>query len=260
MKQRCRFFIFLLVFLVHAHLSMADGIVYPDFKTSMLRVKSDQDYSDPQFVRREKLYAQRNAKLKKLFCDIYEKNHVAAKKNWKTSDVRIPRMVHQIWLGPKPIPEMCLVWMQTWTQLNGWAYKLWTDKEAAEIFMHNRDLFDAAENYAEKADILRLEVLLQFGGVYADVDYECLRPDIFDELNKSYDFYIGFEPLEHGHTARFNMFHICNALMASVAQHPLLQDVVTNLRANYYAYKNVAGVFEKTGPSYLTRMICSYEK
>lgn len=26
-----------------------------------------------------------------------------------------PRVIHQIWLGPHPIPESCRAWMQTWT-------------------------------------------------------------------------------------------------------------------------------------------------
>jgi mannosyltransferase OCH1-like enzyme len=260
MKQKFRCFAFLVAFLMHTHFAVAAGIVYPNFKASMLREKPNQDRFDPKFLQREKIYEQRDAKFKKIFQDIYEKNSAAAKESWETSEARIPRIIHQIWLGTKPIPEMCLQWMETWTQLNGWKYKLWTDKEAAEIFMYNRDLYEASDNYGEKADILRLEILNQFGGIYADVDYECLRPDIFEELNRSYDFYIGFEPLEHGCVARFNMFQICNALIASCPQHPLLQDIVENLKANFYAYKNVAGCVHRTGPAYLTRIICSYEK
>lgn len=40
--------------------------------------------------------------------------------------------------------------------------------------------FDAAKNYGEKSDILRYEILFVYGGVYADVDVECLQP--FDAL------------------------------------------------------------------------------
>ena len=35
---------------------------------------------------------------------------------------------------------------------------------------------DPARNLAERADVLRYEILRRHGGVYVDVDVECLRP------------------------------------------------------------------------------------
>ena len=41
--------------------------------------------------------------------------------------------------------------------------------------MVNRAAFDSAESFAMKSDILRYELLLRYGGLYCDLDFECLR-------------------------------------------------------------------------------------
>lgn len=39
------------------------------------------------------------------------------------ADAAPPRVIHQIWLGPHPIPESCRAWMQTWKTLHpAWEY------------------------------------------------------------------------------------------------------------------------------------------
>lgn len=251
--------LFFLIALLSLGSLVAEGIRYPDFETSMLRTSPSQNRQDPSFVQREIYYQSKNQNLIQMFKSIYD-NNIKEATDCKTDKAyRIPRIVHQIWLG-SPVPEAFRNWMSSWANLKGWTYILWTDVEAEKFVMHNRELYNLAENYAEKADILRLEILHQHGGLYVDIDCECVNPAIFDELNKCYDFYIGFEPLEHGLVGRFNMFQTCNAVMASIPYHPLVKELVTNLKANFFAYKSTAGACHKTGPSYLTRMICAYEK
>lgn len=237
----------------------AAGIVYPDFETSMLRITPDQDPFSHSMLEREALYRKNNRELLSLFKKIYDKHTREVVSLRQANLNRIPRIIHQIWLGSQ-VPEELRSWMSSWQSVPGWKYMLWTDKEVAEFHLHNRDLYEVAENYAEKSDILRLEILSKFGGLYVDTDCECLRPEIFEELHTCYDFYIGFEPLEHGSVGRFNMFQTCNAVIGSIPHHPLVKELITNLKANFLAYKGVAGTCHKTGPSYLTRIICAYEK
>lgn len=41
----------------------------------------------------------------------------------REQQVAVPRIVHQIWLGPNEIPARCREWMQTWTALHPtWDY------------------------------------------------------------------------------------------------------------------------------------------
>jgi inositol phosphorylceramide mannosyltransferase catalytic subunit len=234
-------------------------ILYPDFDKSMLRFGLNLEQLDPDFERKNTDYYQgRNQEVVSFFRDLYYHNIETVAQD-QAQKLRIPRIVHQIWLG-SPVPAVFDEWRKTWMQLEGWEYKLWTEKEISQLRLYNRALYDSSTNYGEKSDIVRLEILAQFGGVYIDVDLECLKPEIFEELHHSFDFYIGFEPLEHGFTNKFNMFKVCNALIAAAPKHPLIQDLITNLQANYLAYKKCCNAVQRTGPSYLTRIICEHER
>ena len=50
---------------------------------------------------------------------------------------------------------------------------MWTDQRLPDII--NRKEFDESEKFAAKSDILRYELILQYGGVYMDTDFEPLR-------------------------------------------------------------------------------------
>lgn len=229
------------------------SIPYPDFKTSTLL-----NHTDGRSALYERMYERFDPFYVHLFEDIYNRNIAEANAEPFCAIPRIPKIVHQIWLGG-PVPEMLHLWMASWASLQGWDYKLWTDKEAAKLSLYNRDLFDAVQNLGEKSDILRLEILFQYGGVYVDTDFACVRPEFFEELHHKFDFYIGVEPLLHGFISEYQTFKFCNALIGSTPQHPLLKDLLVNLKANHLAYSD-AIIFQRTGPSYLTRIISQYER
>lgn len=225
-------------------------IFYPDFDQSMIRGANN---------RMQRLYDSSNPILRSLFKNIYQENIKQLENRSFNADYRIPRIVHQIWLGGK-VPEKFYNWMNSWTGRSGWEYKLWTDQDVTKLHLHNQDLYDQARCYAEKSDILRLEILYQYGGIYADIDYECLNFPLLENLHQSFDFYIGFEPLEHGFIKKFRMFKVCNALIGSIPFHPLVEDLLVNMKANYFAQRAHGGALQRTGPSYLTSIICQYEK
>lgn len=225
-------------------------IFYPDFDKSMLR----EEDVERNYIKQKKLYENMNKELVDFFKNNYEKN-ISSQEDVQLD--RIPRIVHQIWLGGE-VPEKYHEWMSAWASLEGWEYKLWKDEDVESLVLFNRDLYELATNKGEKSDILRLELLSQYGGIYVDVDYECINIDIFQELHKQYDFYIGFEPLEHGVITTKNMCKMCNALIGSRPHHPLVKHLITNLKANYLAYRSFAGPVERSGPSYISRVICEY--
>lgn len=254
-KNILNFFIFSLYLIFRAELCAK--IQYPDFDRSMLRQGLGLEALDVDFNEKgQKIYQERNQELLSFFKQIYYQNIKKAEQESEKIE-RIPRIVHQIWLG-SPIPDDFLQFIDTWRH-DGWEYKLWTDAEIAKLNMHNRVIYDQSDNFGEKSDIARLEILYQYGGIYVDTDFECRNIDIFNELHQSFDFYVGFEPLEHGFTAKFNMNKFCNALIGSAAHHPLLQDLIINIKANYLAHRRCCGAIMKTGPSFLTRIICEFE-
>ncbi len=136
-------------------------------------------------------------------------------------ETKIPKIIHQIWLGPKRPPGFFLKFRESWQKLHpDWEYKLWTDDDLVGYDFDLRDLFDQSENYGEKSDILRCELLLKHGGVYVDADFECLKP--FDELLRKYDFFAGIEP-PHEIIESSRVLLISNALIGTVPNHPILK-------------------------------------
>src|SRR5262245_44843622 len=71
--------------------------------------------------------------------------------------------------------------------------------------------------------LLRLEILYQEGGLYVDVDTECLNIDFFDHLLRTLDFYAGFEPIEH------RWLGISTAVLGCIPGHPLLRKLILTL-------------------------------
>ncbi|MEN9343376.1 MAG: hypothetical protein RLZZ453_163 [Chlamydiota bacterium] len=234
--------------------SVFGEIVYPDFLVSMSREGRDLNKLNDFFHGNERYnddcYRAENLKL---YRTIYARNILLAKPPQET--YRIPKIIHQIWLG-SPVPVRYLAWMRSWTKWQGWEYKLWTDEDVQALPLYNQDLYDQSTNFGEKSDIVRLELLLHFGGIYADIDFECINSDVFDELHRFYDFYIGFEPIEHGTIN--NTYKICNAIMGACPHHPIIKNLIHSMRSNWRKFQDQSPV-EKSGPDYFSRTIFDYE-
>ena len=89
----------------------------------------------------------------------------------------IPKIIHQIWIGPKKYPKKYKKWAKTWQRLNpSWEYKLWTEKEVRTLNLTSQKYLDKSTNIGFKSDVIRYEILKRFGGLYIDTDFECIRP------------------------------------------------------------------------------------
>ena len=84
----------------------------------------------------------------------------------------IPKKIHQVWLGGD-LPDKYKRLTESWIKYHpDWEYKLWTDSDAAELELINREAFDSMKNLGMKSDLLRVEILNKFGGLYVDVDFD----------------------------------------------------------------------------------------
>ena len=175
---------------------------------------------------------------------------------------RFPRLIHQIWLGPNPLPAEFNAWSEGWRRQHpGWHHQLWRDAEAEAFPMVNRDAFDAAENFAMKADIFRYELLLRHGGLYADLDFECLRP--IDPLlaQVGEEAFGGFEWPTVNHSASLS-----NALLGALPGSAFLRQVVAalpesiRLHATEREVHGVEYISRATGPAFLTRMAVAFPR
>ena len=185
------------------------------------------------------------------FAALYEANHPG--KAVHHEEPLIPKTIHQIWIGG-PLPEKYKKIQATWKAMHpDWEYKLWTDADAKNLTMQTRELFEKATNIGQKADILRCEVLYQFGGLYLDMDFECLKP--FDELHHCYTFYTGFNHLR--------CVELANGLMACSPGHPLMKRMIENIsvavskprdKKNAWRLK----VVRTSGPAFFTKQFSEY--
>lgn len=143
---------------------------------------------------------------------------------------------------------------QTWRQHQpGWEHRLWAEAELAGLAMRNRGLYDAAETEAPndairwRVDIARLEILHQYGGIYADCDTECLKP--LEPLLKHHMFL----PQSPNDTSL-----VTNAVMGAAAGHPFLDALIRDLPANAAAYRGKRLV-DTVGGKYFTRRLAVYK-
>jgi mannosyltransferase OCH1-like enzyme len=125
----------------------------------------------------------------------------------------------------------------------GWKYKLWTDKDVDEFSLKNIKLYNNIKNLGAKSDIFRYEILERLGGVYIDVDFDCVKP--FDDL-LTLDFFAG-----NGHV---DVPEIFNSVMASSPNYKYMTALVNELLKKDYFKDNIDGVMNNTGPYFITRV------
>jgi mannosyltransferase OCH1-like enzyme len=129
----------------------------------------------------------------------------------------IPRLVHRIWLGPEPMPEEYVRLGKTWKRNHpGWEHHLWGETNLPPDL--SPEVHELLRRPAERADILRLELLHRLGGVYVDADVESLQP--IDPLLEGVTCFLG--ALDSG--------RVSNAIMGGVPGHPLFARALAQLR------------------------------
>ncbi len=163
---------------------------------------------------------------------------------------RIPKIIHQIWIGDF-VPEELKQFQESWKLYHpDWEYKLWTQDDIPHLSLYNKKLIEIAENPAELSDLLRYEILYQQGGVYIDMDFECLQP--LDVLHHAYDFYIGIQPLDTG------LVQLGIGIIGTTPGHPILKKCIESLEENYKNKKLRNTLTAKTGPIHLTKIFVAH--
>ena len=125
----------------------------------------------------------------------------------------IPKIIHYCWFGPKPIPELELICMESW-KIFFPDYKLmfWNEKTFdIGLYDFTKQAYEK-KYYAFVSDFVRANVLCEYGGIYLDTDVEILS-DIRPLLIGN-NAVLGFE----------NKTFVGTALMAFEANHKILKD------------------------------------
>lgn len=95
--------------------------------------------------------------------------------------MKIEKIIHQVWIGNLKAPE---IWMNTWKEKNpSWKYIIWDNEK---IFSRDWKCKKQIDYYREReiwhgiADIVRYEILFEYGGIMPGADSVCINP--IDEL------------------------------------------------------------------------------
>jgi len=157
---------------------------------------------------------------------VYEKNIPSKVTASKTP--KIPKIIHQIWIGPKIPPAYFNTLAEKVKALHpDWEYHLWNDESLADLKLDNWDIVEKSKNWAEKSDIIRCSLLDRFGGVYMDEDVEIFSA--LDELHEKYDFYAGME-FPHKVATTNNRVWVGISIMASKPGHPIMKNWKRRIR------------------------------
>ncbi len=137
-----------------------------------------------------------------------------------------PRRIFQTWKSRTEFPENFAYWSNTWKSLNpSYKYEIFDDNDIEKFITEKFPWFLPRFNKynvpIKKADAVRYFYLYAYGGIYADMDFECLKN--FDALltkHKDVGVLLGCmaDAEDHATTSPNN---IPNALMISKPRHDL---------------------------------------
>ena len=160
----------------------------------------------------------------------------------------IPKILHQLWIGPKPMPSK---FMDTFRDKHpDFEYIRWTEAEIAKrgIKFECQEQIDRMSEINGKADIMRWEILYQFGGVFQDADSVCLEP--FDEYFMRKTAFAGFE----NETARKGL--IATGTMGFPPRHPICRAAIDWMLTNDSCPETCGKrAWWSVGPGLLTRIL-----
>ena len=143
-----------------------------------------------------------------------------------TDQKPIPYIFHQTWKTdrlPRKLRQLQNTWQQHHPAAKHW---LWTDKDNRSFLQKHYPWFvPVYDNYSQtimRVDAVRYFILRHFGGIYVDLDFECLKP--ITPLLENQQLLIGCEPPQHLADMSRVRRHLgdnilCNAFIASSQGH-----------------------------------------
>lgn len=170
---------------------------------------------------------------------------------WKTDEAGkqqpVPKIIHRVWKNTDVTDGPNFFW-SPWLKHfpePEYTHMLWTDERAraliASDFPWFLPYFDSYRFDIERADAIRPFVLLKYGGLYADMDYEPLQ-NFWEHIPKGRPAFVE-SPYKYD-------AELQNSLFSSPPGHPLMK-IMTSLMKDTHGQP----VFKSTGPQFLDKVI-----
>jgi mannosyltransferase OCH1-like enzyme len=160
----------------------------------------------------------------------------------KDLSIKIPKIMHFIWIGKNKISNLYIKYIETWIKNHtDWIFCFWNDENIPILI--NQKYYEESNINAMKADILRYEILYIFGGVYVDCDF--INCKNIDEIIKNYDGFSGYESTKY----------IAIGIMGFIKNDIILENIIKILPYNIELNnKNNLHVPELSGPIFFTKI------
>lgn len=226
--------IFIFFLLLNTHISKAEDTAYEEVNFDLsMGIKNSAQYN-------LMLRDQNSNQILDFYRQIYNQQ-LPSKKPYLAQN-KIPKVIHQIWIGSDKVPESYLTNQSACKNLHpSWQYKLWTDTEIKKHDYDKHKLYDAFKgNILAQKEIIQYQILRDFGGVVIDVDFICLKK--LDELHHKYDFYTALQPPSN----KINYPVFTSSVIASKKNNPIFNEALELAEKKYSAkYKKVSNYFKK---------------
>jgi len=172
----------------------------------------------------------------------------------------IPKIIHQIWVGPYRIPKREKRFSEEIKEAHPtFEHILWTDDNVPKMPPRLQEVYDfmgSKQWYPFQADLLRVFLVNMFGGVYLDIDFEYI-PSGGGFNNLPLESHVALF-INHGIiTPSWNTpaETLTNGAMGSSKNNPIFQFLLEDISWNHPTHPNVW-----MGPSWLGGTVKKYFK
>lgn len=172
------------------------------------------------------------------------------------------RIIHQVWFGTIPNKRAAKKtyikfkkYRDSWKIKNPTWWHIEWGKKLSDLFVFTffPEHYELYKNYTyeiQRCDSVRYMILYRYGGLYADMDYYCVKS--FDEVFSLYksSLYLVQTPNRSGE-------YVSNSLMFSVPQHPFWKSLLIEMEVEKNPpiyYSKHLSVMYTTGPGIINRI------
>ncbi len=157
----------------------------------------------------------------------------------------IPKIIHYIWFGDKPLDNVAKKCLKSWKKYcPDYKLILWNEKNFdVNMFQYTKEAF-LTKSWAFLSDVVRLYALVNYGGVYMDTDVQITKP-IDDFLDKRA--FSGFEDQKN----------IPTGIMACEKGFPLFEKLLNDYKSRSLIRKD-GSIDRTTNVQTITKTLLQY--
>jgi mannosyltransferase OCH1-like enzyme len=165
----------------------------------------------------------------------------------------VPRIIHQVAAYMSHLPKIWISCQKSWKKQfpnPHFTYKLWDDSDLKGLIIDKEpqllEIYNGYHRNICRIDLARYVILYHYGGIYADMDFECLK-NFYHNL-KPNTAYIVASPKTHPSN---------NALMCSNVKNPFWLKVISECERQYKKYGHIKqyNPIKLTGPNVLLQVL-----